>query len=145
MKNNDSDTNINDVLQNAWDWLSVTSDAIGRSRFGFERLFEKIAKRCIDEAEKENPSPENDWILRDIHFNPTQEEREELRNLYNEWQIYKTLHKEKVEAYEFVQRYKKPYEGQKSRVYLDLAESIIKVIFYLSVFIASLIIIIKTF
>ena len=143
MKNKESDSNINDLLQNAWDWLSVTSDAIARSRYGFERLFEKVAKRCIDEAEKENPSPENNWILRDVYFNPTQEEREELRNLYNEWQIYKTLHKEKVEAYEYVKRYKKPYEGPKSRVYLDLVESIIKMIFYCSVFIASLIIISK--
>lgn len=145
MKNNDSDSNINDVFQNAWDWLSLTSDAIVRSRLGFERLFEKIAKRCISEAEKENPSPENGWIQRDIYFTPTQEEREELRSLYNEWQIYKTLHKEKVDTYEYVQRHKKAYEGQKSRIYLDLAESIIKFIFYCSVFIASLITIAKAF
>ena len=145
MKNNTSESDLNDVFQKAWDSLAVTSDAIVSSRLGFERLFEKISQRCIRDAEKEYPSPENDWILRDVYFSPTQEERKELKGLSNEWQIYKTLHKEKLDIYEYVQRHKKPYKVSGSIVYLDLPERILKVIFYCTVFIASLVVIVNAF
>lgn len=144
-KKSEPDFDLNEITQEAWDWLSVTSNAIVQSRLGLERLYEIIAKRSIEAANKEYPVPENGWIQREVYFQPTQDEREKLLQLYNEWQFYKTLHEEYWESYEHVLKNKKPFDKFKDKKDYSFEKKIIKAIFYGSVFIASVIVIANAF
>jgi len=145
MNNKNTDSEIDELFQDAWNWLCVTSDATTKANLKFKNHFEKIAKRCIKEAEIETPTPEEGWVQRDIFFNATEEELTVLRNLHKERVIFKELHKEKVDAFQYVQSHKQSYPGSYRSAVADLVWSIVKGIFYCVVFVAALVVIVNAF
>ena len=104
MNTKPSDTQFVRDYQSAWDWLSVSANASFQAENRFRHLYAQIAKRGIEAADKEDAVPDGLNSLRQIYFHPTEEEREELRNLYLDWQAYKIIHQEKTAAHDHLKR-----------------------------------------
>ncbi|GAO37016.1 metal-dependent hydrolase [Sulfuricella sp. T08] len=142
----DTDSSSHHV-QEAWDWLSVSCDAATRAESRFRNLFNKIAQRGIDEARRENPAQPSLVDLRDIHFQPTEEEKQQLRDAYLEWQAFKIIWAEKEEAYSFVKDTGRPFSASEKasrgvdEAKLKLLQFFVKPAFYILVTIAALIVI----